>query len=356
MKKLDWYIFRKYIGTFFYSISLLIVIVIVFDVSENIGDFMKASFREVVFDYYLPFIPYFINLFIYLFSFISVIFFTSKLAGHSEIIAMLGSGVSYWRFLVPYIYAALVLAVMSLYLGNILIPQQNVIRRGFKTQYMENLTKSSGRDIHVQTERNKFAYVESYNIKNGTGVKFSLEEYDGSELVYKLTAGRIIFDTVHGQVKLNNYTERFIDGYDERLVRGKVKDTVLNVSPRDFYYLKEDYEEMNFWELRDCIDREKIKGSANLIAYEVEMHRRMASPVAIIILTIIGASLSSTKQRGGIGIHLGVGIAITFLYILLMQFAKAFCSSGTLSPALAAWMPNILYSFIALYFLWKAPK
>lgn len=356
MKKLDWYIFKKYIGTFFYSISLLILIVIVFDVSENISYFMKASLYEVVFHYYLPFIPYFINLFIYLFSFISVIFFTSKLAGHSEIIAMLGAGISYRRFLVPYLYAALFLAVGSLYLGNILIPQQNVIRRGFKTQYMENLTKSSGRDIHVQTAKNQYAYVESYNIKNATGQKFTYEEFDGQKMTYKLTASRITFDTVKNTVRLNNYTERFMDGYDERLLTGKVKDTTLNVEPRDFYYLKEDYEEMNFWELRECIEREKIKGSANIISYEVEMSQRMASPVAIIILTLIGASLSSTKRRGGMGVHLGIGIAITFLYILLMQFAKAFCTSGTISPTLAAWLPNILYLFIAAYFLRRVPK
>ena len=192
MKKLDWYIFKKYIGTFFFAISLLIVIVIVFDVSENIDSFMKneATFKEVVFHYYIPFIPYFINLFIFLFVFISVILFTSKMAGHTEIIAILSSGISFKRFLLPYIMAGTLLALTSFYLGNFLIPKMDTVRREFKDKYIERLTKSSGSNIHVQIERGTYVYVGNFDIKKKIAYRFSMEKFENNEMKYKLLADR----------------------------------------------------------------------------------------------------------------------------------------------------------------------
>lgn len=357
MKTLDWYIFRKYLGTFFFSISLLIVIVIVFDVSENIDSFMKneASFKEVVLHYYIPFVPYFINLFIYLFVFISVIFFTSKMAGHTEIIAILSSGVSFKRFLLPYIMAAILLSLGSFYLGNFLIPKTDGIRREFKNKYIERLTKSSGSNIHVQIEKDVYVYVGNFDIKKKIAYKFSIEKFEDNEMKYKLIADKATFDTVNGTWKISNYIERYLYP-EEKMSKGVMKDTTLVLRPRDLYNIKEEFEEMNLFEIHEHIRSLELKGSDNTLPYEIEMHKRIASPVAIIILTIIGAALSSRKVRGGMGLHLGIGIVITFSYILFMEFSRVFALSGVFSPFIAAWLPNIIFSIIGIYFLVKAPK
>ncbi len=357
MRKLDWYIFKKFIGTFFFAISLLIVIVIVFDVSENVDSFIKnhASLYEVVFHYYIPFIPYFINLFIYLFTFISVIFFTSKMAGHTEIIAILSSGVSFRRFLWPYIMAALLLASGSFYLGNFLIPRMDTVRRTFKNTYMENLMKSSGQNIHVQIEKGVYAYMSNYDLKRATGYKFTLEKFDNHTLEYKISADKITYDTLNNKWNLVNYIEYYFMP-DEKLVRGKIKDTTLMMKPSDFYFVKEDFEEMNLIELNRYIEESRVKGADNILPYEIEKHKRLASPAAIIILTLIGASLSSRKTRGGMGLNLGVGITITFSYIIFMEFFRVFAVSGIISPFMAGWLPNIIFATIGIYFLAKAPK
>ena len=357
MKKLDWYIFRKYLGTFFFSISLLIIIVIVFDVSENIDSFIKneATLKEVVFDYYIPFIPYFINLFIYLFVFISVIFFTSKMAGHTEIIAILSSGVSFKRFLLPYVTAAVMLAMGSFYLGNFLIPKTDTIRREFKNKYIERLTKSSGSNIHVQIEKGVYVYVGNFDIKRSIAYKFTMEKFEDNKMTYKLIADKASYDTLTSKWKLDNYIERHLEK-NETMSRAKSKDTTLVLKPRDLYNIKEEFEEMNLFEIRNHIQNLELKGADNTLPYRIEMHKRIASPAAIIILTIIGAALSSRKVRGGMGLHLGIGIVITFSYILFMEFSRVFALSGVFSPFIAAWLPNIIFTIIGAYFLVKAPK
>lgn len=357
MKKLDWYIFKKYLGTFFFSISLLIVIVIVFDVSENIDSFMKnqVTLEEVVFNYYIPFIPYFINLFVYLFVFISVIFFTSKMAGHTEIIAILSSGVSFRRFLLPYVMAAVLLAIGSFYLGNFLIPKTDTIRREFKDKYIERLTKSSGSNIHVQIEKGVYVYVGNFDIKRKIAYKFTVEKFEDNQMTYKLIADKASYDTLTGKWKLENYVERRLEK-EETMTRAKTKDTTLMLKPRDLYNIKEEFEEMNLFEIRDHIHNLELKGADNTLPYRIEMHKRIASPAAIIILTVIGAALSSRKVRGGMGLHLGIGIAITFSYILFMEFSRVFALSGVFSPFIAAWLPNIIFSIIGIYFFVKAPK
>lgn len=359
MKKIDKYIFKKFIGTFFFAITMLIIIVIIFDLSENIDSFLKhnAPWQRVVVDYYITSIPYYINLFIYLFTFIAVVFFTSKMAAHTEVIAILSSGVSFWRFLYPYLLASVTLAVMSFYLGNFLIPKTNEIRRKFKDEYMERLSQSAGRNVHIQIGKDEFVYVESYNIVKENGYRFSWEKYDGNELKFKALADILYHDSViPNKWRIDPYVIRYIDGEQERIVKGRDLDTIINLYPKDLYKMKEDYEEMNFYELRDHFREMKAKGSEGVKAYQVEMHQRMASPGAVIILTLIGAALSSRKVRGGIGMHLGIGITIAFSYILFMQISKSFAISGSLSPFVAAWIPNLIFCIIGIYLLKKAPK
>lgn len=358
MKLLDIYIIKKFLGTFFYAISLLIVIVIIFDISENIDEFLEkdAPLVDIIFSYYLNFIPYFINLFVYLFTFISVIFFTSKLASNTEIVAMLSGGVSYYRFLRPYFISAIVLAVMSFYLGNFLIPKTNIKRREFKDKYMENLQRDKDRNIHLKIGPQTYVYLENFNSSTNTGIRFSLEEFDGNKLVYKMMADRLRWDSTESHWNIDNYNIRKIGEIQETLVRGRKMDTTLNLLPSDLYEKKEDFEEMNYWELRERIEYEKLKGSEKVKIYEVEKHKRIAAPFATIILTLIGVSLSSRKMRGGIGMHLGLGIAFTFTYILFMQITMVFATFGDLSPFFAAWIPNFVFAIIGLVLLRTAQK
>ncbi len=357
-KIIDIYIIKKFLGTFFYAISLLILIVIIFDVSENLDSFIQkeAPLRAIIFDYYLNFIPYFINLFIYLFTFISVIFFTSKLAADSEIIAILSSGISFWRLLYPYMVSAVFLTLMSFYLGNFLIPKTNEGRRIFKNAYMENLTKDKSRNIHIQIANNTFAFVESYSSKTNTGYKFSLEKFKGEKMIFKLMADRISFDSINNKWELKNYFIRTFDSTGQKLIKGTKMDTTFALKPTDLYQIKEEFEEMDYHELNAYILSEKEKGSKSYKKYEIEKYKRTSGPIAIIILTIIGVALSSRKVRGGIGIHLGVGIGLTFSYILLIQVSTVFSTFGNLSPLIGSWIPNIIFAFIAIYLLKLAPK
>ena len=359
MKKIDLYIFKKFIGTFFFALSMLILIVIIFDLSENIDSFLKnnAPWQRVVVDYYIMSIPYYMNLYIHLFAFIAVVYFTSKMASRTEIIAILSSGVSFWRFLCPYLMAALTIAVMSLYLGNFLIPKTNQIRREFKDEYMERLTQSGGRNIHVQIGKDEYVYVENYMLARDYGFKFSWEKYEGSELKYKVLSDVLYHDTLGpNSWNIDPYTIRYIDGDQERIEQGRNYRTVLNITPKDFYTVQEDFEEMDYFALREHIKSMEEKGSEGVMEYKVEMQRRMAAPAAIIILTLIGAALASRKTRGGMGMHLGVGITIAFSYILFMQISKSYAISGGLSPFLAVWIPNFIFAALGIYLLKKAPK
>ena len=359
MKKIDLYIYKKFIGTFFFAISMLILIVIIFDLSENIDSFLKhdAPWGRVVVDYYVMSIPYYINLYIHLFAFIAVVFFTSKMAMRTEVIAILSSGVSFWRFLYPYMLAAITIAIMSLYFGNFLIPKTNEIRRKFKDEYMERLTQSAGRNVHIQIGKDEYVYVESYNLHKEYGYKFSWERYEGSELKYKVLSDVLYHDTVApNSWNIDPYVIRHIEGDTERIELGRNFHTLLNLYPQDLYSMKEDFEEMNYFELRDHIKKMEEKGSEGVTEYKVEMQRRMAAPAAILILTLIGAALSSRKTRGGIGMHLGLGITIAFTYILFMQISKSYAISGSLSPFMAVWIPNFIFTILGVYLLKKAPK
>ena len=358
MKKIDIYIIKKFLGTFFFAISLLIVIVVVFDISEKIDDFIEkeAPLKKILFSYYLNFIPYFINLFSYLFTFIAVIFFTSKMASDSEIIAILSSGISFRRFLVPYIISAIILGLMSFYLANFLIPRTNQKMMAFEKIYIKNPRRNRDINIHMQTSPGTFIYLESYNNVTDVGNKFSLEDFENNKLVYKLSSEQIIWDSISGKWRIKNYTIRMLDGFDEKIIKGKEMDTLLNLHPREFTLIIDDIKTMNFSELRAFIEKERLKGTKNIKDYEVEKHKRIAFPFATIVLTLIGVSLSSRKSRGGIGMHLGLGIGITFSFIFFLQVSTVFATRGNLSPGLSVWIPNIIFSILALFLLKIAPK
>lgn len=358
MLKLDLYIIKKFLGTFFYSIALISIIVIIFDVSENVDDFLekKAPVSEIITRYYFNFIPYIVNLFSALFTFIAVIFFTSKMAGNTEIVAILSSGVSFKRMLFPYMVSAIFIGILSFFLTNFIIPNANKKRLAFEYQYMKHKSFGMQRNIHLQISPGTYVFVQSFDEMNNTGYNFTMEKIDETGMCYKLRADFLRYDTAKNSWSIENYNYRTINGMQESINYGYKIDTTLNLKPSDFSPKVKNVEIMNFGELRRFIEEEKIKGSPNINFYLIEKHKRIAYPFANIILTLIGVSLSSRKVRGGIGLHLGLGLGISFSYIVFIQFGQVFSTYGSISPSIGAWIPNALFAGIALFLLSKAPK
>lgn len=358
LKKLDRYIIRKFLGTFFYAIALIIVIVIIFDISEKIDDFLEkdAPLTAIIFDYYLNFIPYFVNLFSPLFTFIAVIFFTSKMASNTEIVAILGSGVSFKRLLRPYIYASVFIALMSFMLSNFIIPHANKKRLEFEMMYIKNSRKTKDINIHMQISPGTFVYTEYYNPDYNTAIHFGIEKINETGMYYKLTSNLARWDSITHRWQIENYFIRTIDGMNEYVKAGKKIDTTLNLKPSDFLDNLHDIESMNYSELNNYISEEKLRGSDNIAYSQVEKHKRIAFPFATVVLTLIGVSLSSRKVRGGIGLNLGLGLALSFIFILFMQISTTFATNGNLPAVVSVWIPNIFFGLISWYLVRMAPK
>lgn len=360
MRRLDWYILGKFLGTFFFSILLIIVIVIVFDISEKIEDFIQhnLSASQIFLEYYLNFIPYFVNLFSPLFTFISVIFFTSRMAYRTEIVAILNAGVSFRRFLRPYMIGAGFIAVTSLLLNNWIIPKANKERLLFEARYIGTGSYNStlNRDIHRQTAPGEMVYIQHYNHFDSTGYKFTIEKFDGLNMTYKLSAEEAAWNESRKAWVVRKYFERKFTGDTEDWKNGDSMTIKLNLSPKDFERAESVKESMTYGELNDYIAAERLKGSSYVQKYEAEKHYRIVFPFATFILTLIGVALSSRKVRGGIGLHLGLGVGIAFSYILLMKVFVSFAETSVIPAYIALWIPNVIYMVLALYLLKRAPK
>ena len=358
MRTIDIYIIKKFLGTFFFTLVLLIFIVIVFDISEKIDDFLRhdAPLKAIIFDYYLNFVPYFINLFSYLLTFIAVIFFTSRMASDSEIIAILSSGISFRRMLFPYFISALVLGLLSFFLANFIIPYTNRNMFAFEKQYINDPKEFSDQNIHKQISPGTFIYLENFNIHTKAGWKFTLEKFEKRKLTFKLKSERIEWDSLRLRWKISNFYYRRLNGMKESVSLGVKLDTVLPFKPADFTEDIEEVKIMNYFMLRDHIKAKELRGDSDLIKYKVKRYERIAFPFATLILTLIGVSVSSRKVRGGIGFHLGLGLALTFIYILFMQIFTVFATFGDLPPLIAVWIPNIIFGFIAFFLYRIAPK
>jgi lipopolysaccharide export system permease protein len=361
IKIIDLYIIRKFLGTFFFSLVLILTIAVVFDFAEKIDDFMEnhAPVRAIIFNYYFNFIPYFATLFSPLFVFISVIYFTSKMAVNTEIVAILNSGMSFRRIMWPYFLSSLVIAIFTFMLTNFVIPHANLVRIDFEDKYYRNKYFYSGTvtNFHRQVYPNVYAYMENYYPETQSGRNFSLERFDDSgHLKSKLMALTVTWDTTINKWSAWNYFIRDINSKEERITKGLRIDTALTVKPENFAHDPGIAGTMTFRELNDYINLLRLQGSDELKLFLIEKHRRFSISFAIFILTLIGVSLSSQKVRGGIGMQIGIGLALSFSYILFMQFASQFSLKGNLDPMLALWIPNILYSFIALFLYRIAPK
>lgn len=361
IKTIDWYIIKKFIGTYFFSIALIISISIVFDVNENLAKFTQyhAPFEAIVFDYYANFIPYFANLFSALFVFIAVIFFTSKMAGNSEIIALLAAGISFRRLLRPYMFTCVLLAGLSYYLSAYVIPHGTVIRQNFESMYKNKKKNTSAENVQLQVAPGVIAYIQHYDNNAKRGYGFCLDKFENKKLVSHLTAMEIQYDTISDSKyhwKLSSWKLRQLKGLREHITSGAKKDSLIQMEPTDLVYSKGQQETFTSPELKDYISKQIDRGSGNVVQYQVEYHKRIASSFASFILTIIGASLSARKRKGGMGLYLGIGLALSFAYIMLQTISATFAINAGFPPMLAAWMPNIIFAFVAFFCYTKAPN
>lgn len=359
LKKIDRYIMKKFLGTFFFALTLILSISVVFDINENIDRFInnKAPVEAIIFDYYFNFVPYYANLFSPLFIFISVIFFTSKLAENSEIIAMFSTGMSFKRLLVPYFLSAAIIAAGSYILSSYYIPKGNTTRINFETKYKSKKKVNYARNIQLVVDTSTIAYMERYENYNLTGYRFSLDKFEDNKLVSHLTARRATYDTtkLHRWI-VRDYMIREMKGMKEVITKGERLDTIINMEPQDFLITMDQFETLTSPDLKEYIDNQKRRGFANIKEFEVEYYKRIASPFAAFILTLIGASLSSKKVKGGMGMNLGVGLGLSASYILFQTISATFAISGNVPPIIAVWIPNILFLIIAIYLYMKAPK
>lgn len=361
IKRMDRYIIVKFIGTYFFAIILIISISIVFDVNENLAKFSQyhAPLKAIVFDYYLNFIPYFANLFSPLFVFIAVIFFTSKMAGNSEIIAILAAGVSFKRLMRPYMISCVLISCMSYVLSAYVIPHGTVIKQNFESMYKNNKKNTSAENVQLQVDRGVIAYIQHYDNNYKKGYGFCLDKFENKKLVSHMTAMEIQYDTISDEKfhwKAMNWKIREMKGMREKITSGEKKDTIILMEPTDLVYSKGQQETFTSPELHDYISKQINRGSGNVVRYQVEYHKRIASSFASFILTIIGLSLSSRKRKGGMGMYLGIGLALSFFYILLQTISASFAINAGSPPIIAAWMPNILFAIVAYFCYRKAPR
>lgn len=360
MKRIDRYIVFKYLSTFIVALTLIIAISIVFDVSEKIDDFMGKhgkipTTKEILVDYYLNFIPYFAGLFAPLFVFISVIYFTSRMAYRSEIIAILASGVSYQRFVTPFIGTALFVSFVMAFMVNFVIPVSNMNKVKFERTYFGQRNWDP-RNVHRRIGSGEFLYMEYWNSKAMNGTKFSIEKFDINGLSYKLMAQSIRYDTLTKKWGLSNFIVREINGQKEKLTRYESLDTTFSFTPEFFADRNLDVSTMNWFELNNFIEEETSMGSTVIPYYLVEKYKRLATPFSTVILTLIAVPLAGRRIRGGIGLHIGIGIGIGFTYIFFDKVSTTYAVSGLMNPLIAVWMPNIVFLFVGFYLLTKAQR
>ena len=361
LKRLDQYIIVKFIGTYIFSIILIISIAIVFDFNENLAKFStyNAPWRAIIFDYYANFVPYVACLFSPLFVFIAVIFFTSKLASNSEVIAMLACGTSFKRLLMPYMLSAALIAAVNYYLAAYIIPHGNIIKQNFETLYKNKKKNTSAQNVQLQVGPGIIAFIQQYDNLTKRGYGFTLDKFEQKKLVSHMTANVVQYDTISDSRyhwKALNYKIRTLRGLREHIKSGTEIDTMIMMEPMDLVFSKGQQETFTSPELKRYISKQQERGSVNVVQYEVEYHKRIATSFASFILTIIGASLSARKRKGGMGLALGIGLALSFTYILLQTVSATFAIQANTPPMLAAWLPNIIYVFIAYFCYRQAPN
>lgn len=333
---------------------LFLAVIAMFDITEKLDAFLTAPLKETLFDYFASFLPFFAVQLSPLFVFISVIFFTTKMADNSEIIAILASGVSYRRFLLPYMVGAAIIAILTFTLSNYIIPPTNINRLNFTNKYVKNKAVLSGSNIQLQVSPGVIAYMGRFEKSNSTGYSFSLDKYDGLTLVSRLSARTAKYDTLKAyNWTLSDYQIHHFSGEREKIIKGKSLDTIITIEPRDFLISATDQETLTTPQLSDYIKRQKSRGVANLQAFEIEKEKRIAATLAAFILTLIGMSLSAKKIKGGMGINIGIGLVLSFSYILFSTITSTLAVNDYTSAFVAMEIPNLVYLSIGIYLFYR---
>ena len=357
MKIIDKYIFVKFLSAFIYAIGLLMVIIVVFDFSENVSRFMdyKISWVDVILKYYLNWIPSFFNLFIPLFAFISTIWFTSKLSSNNEIVAILNGGMSFYRMLVPYLAGAICIALFAIFMANVVVPRTNYNFERFRAERMTKWARTTS-NFHVRNSGNSYIYIDRWKVNEKIGYTFSYDELGDAFVKYRLTAREIKYFDSLKVWRLHNYSKRMTSHTGEKLSGGEFMDTVFNITPLDLSQDEKACGTMTFKAILKYIREDKEKGGGMAKFYIIEAHKRIANALGTIIMTLLGLSVASRKNRRGVGVHLFFGIALAFIFIFLQQVSMVFSIYGNFSPAWGTWMPNIIYSFVCLFMIRTCQK
>ncbi len=357
IRRIDWFILKKFLGTYLMATLLMLAVISMFDVTEKLDAFLTAPLKETLFDYFMSFLPYFALMLSPLFVFISVIFFTTKLAANSEIIAILSSGISFRRLLKPYMIGAAIIAALTFVMSNYLIPPTNQRRIDYTNKYVRNKAVNTGLDIQLMVSPGVVCYIGRFENDIKTGYRFSLDKFKDKQLISRMTGQTAVYDTTrmyHWIVK--DYMIRDFDGKQEKIKSGASLDTVIPIEPRDFIISVNDQETLTTPQLTEYVEKQRLRGVANIKAFEIEKEKRYASTAAAFILTLIGMSLSSKKSKGGMGLNIGIGLALSFSYILFSTVTSSFAVNGLTTPFIAMQIPNVVYLLIGLYLYRRASK
>lgn len=358
MKLIDWYILKRYLGTFFIMILMFVPIAIVIDVSEKINKILQNNVpTEEVLWYYLDFTIYFANMLFPIFLFISVIWFTSKLANNTEIVAILSSGISYLRFLRPYIIGSSIISVFALVMGMFIVPEASLGYNEFKFKYLKRKEVRESQNVYKQISKDEFIYVSNFNYQNNTGYNFSYEKFnENNELEEKINASRIVYIDSLDIYSLYNFEQRKVGEFDDIIEKNNKTDMTFDFEIDDLTPTIYAAETMQLRELNKFIERERMRGSSNISSYLVVKYKKYSVPVSAFILTIIAVAVSSTKRRGGMGVNLALGIAIAFSYIFFDKIFGTLAEASSINPLLAVWLPNVLFGILAIYLLRNAKR
>lgn len=359
MKILDLYILKKYIGAFLFVVFCLVAIICIIDYAEKNEDYMQASltFGEVFMGYYIHMIPYLVNFLSPITVFVSTILITAQLASHTEIIAILSSGVSFIRFIASYVMGAIFLGVIVFFLLGWVIPKSNQKRVDFEIQYLDKKTNFDRKNIHLRLAPELYAYIESYNHSANMGYQFSLEKMNGKEVVEKLTANKIAWDTTKNKWHIYKYENRIFKDGKEEIVTSKGVDTTLNLFPKDLMNIAKRHQTLTIPELNAFIKEQKVRGLEDVRVYMIEKYERMTYPLAIIILTVMAVIVSARKSREGVGLQILMGLVLAMIYILFVMTARSFAQGdGGIHPLLAALLPNIVFTIVSIVLYRTVPR
>jgi lipopolysaccharide export system permease protein len=358
LKVIDRYIIRKYLGTFIFTLAIFSVVMVVFDISEHLDNFLKknSSLHDIAFQYYAGFIPFYLNYLSPLINFLAVILFTAKMANQTEVVPILTSKASFSRFLRPYFISASLIFIVSFFANVYLIHYTNRLKVDFENSHFSDSDPAKN-EVHMQLDKQTFVYVKSYDANSKTGYEFILEKFNGDVMIQKLVANTISYDSVKRVWSIKSYTDRHINGLKESMQwHGASKDTVLDMRPEDFEVHDNQYSAMSMSVLDKNIDKAKLRGTGELTDMLFERYHRFVFPLSTYVLTLIGVSLSSRKVRGGVGLPLGIGILLCFTYIIVERFALVFSIKGGAPPLISVFVPNLLFGAFGYYLLVKAPK